>query len=172
MDPGRLLVATPLLRDAHFVRSVVYLIGADDGSAGVVIDRPTDIAVAAILPAWADTAAPPGKVHFGGPVAVEHALALGRGSQGEMVTSDLAVVDLAGPADAIVPGSIRVFAGYTGWTPGQLEAEIAADAWFVVDGTADDVFDPEPMTLWHRVLARQPGKLSRFANYPADPRLN
>lgn len=67
---------------------------------------------------------------------------------------------------------IRVFAGYAGWGAGQLEAEIAAQAWFVVDSRPQDVFSEQPERLWRDVLRRQPGQLAFVATYPPDPSLN
>lgn len=172
MEPGRLLIATPLLADPNFHRSVVYLFSMDDGPAGVVLNRPTELAIADALPGWEEAAAPPQVVHLGGPVAFDRAIALGTGGHREMVTIDLGVVDLDGDPAALEPGSLRVFAGYAGWGADQLRAEIDEGAWFVVDGSPLDVLDPEPSSLWSRTLARQPGKLRRFATYPDDPRLN
>ena len=67
---------------------------------------------------------------------------------------------------------IRVFAGYAGWGAGQLEAEIAAQAWFVVDSRPQDVFSEQPERLWRDVLRRQPGQLAFVATYLPDPSLN
>jgi putative transcriptional regulator len=67
---------------------------------------------------------------------------------------------------------LRVFAGYAGWGAGQLESELSAGAWWVVDAAADDVFSDEPEMLWQRVLRRQGGRLALVAAYPADPMLN
>lgn len=66
----------------------------------------------------------------------------------------------------------RVFAGYSGWGAGQLEAEIDAGAWFVVDAEEGDIFDDDPEHLWPRVLRRQPGWLKVLACYPPDPSVN
>ena len=172
MRPGQLLIATPLLRDPNFDRAVVYLFSHEDGAAGVVLNRPTELDVADVLPGWERASASPALVHLGGPVAFEHAVALGTGTHPEMVTPDIGVVDLEGDPDALRPASIRLFAGYAGWADGQLEAEVEESAWFVVDGTPLDVLDPDPTTLWRRVLARQGGRLRSFATYPDDPLLN
>lgn len=172
MKPGDLLVATPLLRDPNFARSVVYLFAEDDGAAGVILNRPTDIPVSDVLPGWSAFAAPPALVHAGGPVAVEHAVALGTGPHPEMIAVDVGIADLESDPSSIEPVSIRVFAGYAGWGPGQLEAEVIERSWFVVPGSSADVLDPDPATLWRRVLRRQRGHLSRFAVYPDDPGLN
>jgi putative transcriptional regulator len=67
---------------------------------------------------------------------------------------------------------VRVFAGYAGWAPGQLENEIDVGAWFTVDADPSDVFTDDPDGLWHQVLRRQPDELALFSTYPADPSLN
>jgi putative transcriptional regulator len=66
----------------------------------------------------------------------------------------------------------RVFVGYAGWGAGQLEAEIDEGAWLIADASAGDVFDPEPSTLWARVMRRQPGRLKLLSSFPDDPRMN
>ena len=67
---------------------------------------------------------------------------------------------------------MRLFAGYAGWTRGQLEDEIEEGAWFVVDATEGDVLNDEPGSLWQRVLRRQRGRLAMFAAFPEDPTTN
>ena len=68
--------------------------------------------------------------------------------------------------------TIRVFAGYAGWGPGQLDGEVAADGWFVVASEPGDAWTREPGDLWREVLRRQRGTSRLFADYPADPSLN
>lgn len=67
---------------------------------------------------------------------------------------------------------VRVFAGYAGWGPGQLEGEIGAGAWWVLDAAPADAFSDEPDELWKLVLRRQGGSLALVASYPADPMMN
>jgi putative transcriptional regulator len=67
---------------------------------------------------------------------------------------------------------VRMFAGYSGWGPRQLDSELAADAWFIVDADPLDAFFSEPSNLWSAVLRRQPGPMAWLANYPIDPRMN
>ena len=67
---------------------------------------------------------------------------------------------------------VRVFAGYAGWASGQLEGEIATDAWWVVDGGIDDLFTDDPAGLWARVLHRQQGEMQWYAHFPTDASLN
>jgi putative transcriptional regulator len=66
----------------------------------------------------------------------------------------------------------RVFAGYAGWGPGQLETEIERDDWIVEGGRPGDVFDADPPSLWSRALERKGGQYRLVARMPLDPSLN
>jgi putative transcriptional regulator len=80
------------------------------------------------------------------------------------------IVDLGlEPADV---DAVRLFAGYAGWGGGQLEAEISAGGWFVLDALPSDPLSAEPEELWREVLRRQGGNLALFAACPPDPSLN
>lgn len=169
---GQLLLAGPYLRDPNFFRTVVLVLehAADDGALGVVLNRPTELTVREALPGWADAVSVPETVFVGGPVSPGTALALGRGPQEEPLLDDVGVVDLESAAEGW--HDVRVFSGYAGWGPGQLEAELIEEAWFVLDAQADDVCTTEPDDLWARVLARQPGPLALLARYPDEPAFN
>ena len=171
--PGALLVAHPSMDDPNFTRTVVLLIihDGEDGTTGVVINRrgePGDIIAGSPLVPWVVASAPP-TIHFvGGPVQPDGVLCLRRddSSSSGVVSVDL-VDDFPDPS---VPH--RMFIGYAGWAPEQLRQEIAAGGWFVVPSEPGDVFDPDPATLWKRVLGRQSGEITRLRNYPEDPSLN
>ncbi|MBV8981939.1 MAG: YqgE/AlgH family protein [Acidimicrobiia bacterium] len=178
---GRLLVATPALGDGIFDRSVVLIIEHDDteGAFGVVLNRPSTTDVEGALPEWARLAASPPVVFVGGPVSPEAAICLARvsqtGAEGWVpVVGAIGALDLSQDTDTLasVVDEVRLFAGYAGWTRGQLEDEIEAGAWFVVDALEGDVLNPDPDSLWQRVLRRQPGRLAMFAAYPEDPTTN
>lgn len=160
---GHLLVATPLIGDDTFRRTVVLLLAhGDDGALGVVLNRPSDTPAHEVLMGWAERAAAPGVVFVGGPVDTDTVMGLGtRGS-----------IDLHAQPDDLPepPGEIRLFAGQAGWGPGQLEDEIGQRAWWVFDTQPDDVLTHDPDTLWERVLRRQPGTTAWFANLPDDLR--
>ncbi len=64
--------------------------------------------------------------------------------------------------------ALRVFRGYSGWGPGQLEDEIEAGAWLVLDPDPTDLFTSDPGDLWRNVLRRQPGRLAWLAQAPDD----
>lgn len=177
---GRLLLAGPTLRDPNFFRSVVLMLDHDeDGALGVVLNRPTEHPVAAALPPWASYVSQPAVVFIGGPVAPETALALGRLPSGHAarlgftpLIGALGIVDLDRVEMAQAVQDIRVFAGYSGWGPGQLEGELAADAWLVLDSLPSDVTSPDPEQLWETVLRRQAGPLALLAAYPDEPAWN
>lgn len=169
---GRLLVATPALMDPNFWRAVILIIQHDDdGALGVVLNRPTLEDVGDHLPGWANAVLPPGKVHFGGPVEPEVAIALARNGDGEPTgLAGISMADLNQPdaPDGVVA---RIFSGYAGWSPGQLEAEITEGAWFVVAAHPDDPF-LSPGDTWRVVLRRQPGNLALLSTFPIDVDLN
>lgn len=176
---GRLLVATPLLGDPHFSRTVVYLLEHDGGgTVGVVLNRPSHTPVGQVLPDWHDAVSGPAVVFGGGPVQPDGALCLGqleRGSEGfREVVDGVATVDLDGDVAVIAPNArrLRVFAGHAGWAPGQLDDELAEGAWWALAGSPDDLFSAEPRTMWSAVLRRQPAPLSLYSTYPPDPSLN
>lgn len=177
---GRLLVAVPGMYDPNFDRTVVLLLEhGDDGALGVVLNRPSETTVGEALPAWEPVAAAPAVVFVGGPVAPAGALALGTvaGHDADIwtpVLGPVGLLDLSRSPDGVAPevARARLFAGHAGWSEGQLEREIAAGGWFVVDAEPDDAFATDPEGLWPAVLARQRGRLAWFANCPPDPRVN
>jgi putative transcriptional regulator len=92
----------------------------------------------------------------------------------QLVTGAVGFVAVDDESDRVATqlGRARVFAGYAGWGPGQLEAELERDDWIIVDALVDDIFDSDAPTLWSRVLDRQGGKLRLIARMPLDPTLN
>lgn len=178
---GRLLIAEPMLGDPNFDRTVILMLQHTvEGALGLVLNRPTDVAISAALPGWDAIATDPAVVHVGGPVEDQSGWCLGRAHDPKRVIGfvsvlgDLGLIDLElDPADLVTElHAARLYAGYSGWGPGQLEHELAQDAWFVVDADADDPFLPDGATLWARILSRQGGPLARLAHFPADPSVN
>jgi putative transcriptional regulator len=86
----------------------------------------------------------------------------------------LGTVDLEREPVDVVPGvdAVRIYVGYAGWGPGQLDGELAANGWYVVDRAPDDVWSSRPSGLWRSVLARQAGALRLVAGFPDDPSMN
>jgi len=184
LQAGRLLVANPLLPDPNFDRTVVLLLAydPDGGTAGVVLNRPGEGPVAVPWPRWEGLAAAPAVLFVGGPVDrttviclasptdVTHLSAGGVPRPGWVpVSPEIGTID-HGSANAF--RHVRMFAGYAGWAAGQVEHEIDAGAWWVVDATPEDAFCADPGRLWKRVLRRQAGSLALVASYPGDPSNN
>jgi putative transcriptional regulator len=153
---------------------------AGAGALGVVINRPMTLTVDDVIPAAAALVAPPAVLFDGGPVAPTTAIAVGIPAPGRVSgpwapsAPPFVTVDLDAPP-AELGGSLRrlrVFAGYAGWSAGQLEAEIGAGAWYVVDTLPDDPFTADADLLWRSVLRRQGWPLAAVATFPIDPTLN
>ncbi len=169
---GHLLVAAPPLIDPHFWRTVVLMIQHDeDATAGVVLNRPTLERVEDHLDAWTRLVPEPGLVHYGGPVEPQVAIAIVSGDEGE--PTGLPGVSLGDLSEEGVPsgGQARIYAGYSGWGEGQLEAEIREGSWYVVPASPSDPFDPHE-EQWARVLRRQRGHLALVSTFPDDVTLN
>lgn len=179
---GHLLVATPLIGDPNFGRSVLFVIEHNaEGALAVVVSRVTKSTVSETLPSWDQKLAAPPMMFDGGPVGESSIVAL---AIAEDVDDDalepipgmpgIYTVDLE--SDNVITQALvttmRLFAGYAGWAPGQLEGEIAAGAWFVAKATTGDVFAPLPHQVRESVLRRQRNGTRYFTHYPDDPRRN
>jgi putative transcriptional regulator len=179
---GQLLVATPMLREPTFARTVIAMLEHDseNGAVGVVINRPAELPMDAVVPAVTDLVAPPELLFDGGPVSPTTAIALGMAAPGASadgwvyVVPPLVTVNLDHDPELLASSlrAMRVFAGYAGWAAGQLEAEIEEGAWYVVDWLPLDAFTADPETLWSTVLRRQGWPLSAVAVCPLDPSMN
>ncbi|MBI2710166.1 MAG: YqgE/AlgH family protein [Actinobacteria bacterium] len=167
---GRLIVATPLIGDPNFERTVILVLAHDDsGAFGVVLNRPSATGAEELLPEWSAVAAEPDVVFVGGPVGRNAVLGVVEHPERAGVDR-FETVDLnRSPWDrADDPGAVRLFAGSAGWGVGQLEEELADRAWWVVEAEAGDVITAEPEQLWRTVLRRQPGVVGWHANWPAE----
>lgn len=179
---GRLLLATPPLEDPNFDRTVVYVLEHhDEGALGLILNRPMDEQLGEPLEAWVELQSVPSTIFAGGPVEPDALIALAR-TAGEVdddehlapLNGEIASADLS--ADPVLMhgtiSALRVFRGYAGWGPGQLDGEIEAGAWLVLDSEPGDLFTDTPDDLWRTVLRRQPGRLAWLAEAPNDLDLN
>ena len=175
---GQLLIAGSALLDPNFRRTVV-LVGehTDDGALGVVLNRPTPATVADVVPPLATLVPPADLVFIGGPVQPEAVVILA-----DLEDPSLAGVPVLGsigflvgavePEAAAAVRRARVFAGYTGWGPGQLEAELEERAWILEPALPADVFSDDPERLWSAVLRRKGGIYELLSRMPSDPSVN
>jgi putative transcriptional regulator len=175
---GHLLIAGPSLVDSNFWRTVV-LVGehSEDGALGVVLNRASETSVHEAVPELAELAENMGQVHVGGPVQPsaivvladyvepDHAPTLVLGSVGFLPSE--VEPDLLGELK-----QARVFVGYAGWGPGQLDGELEEGSWIVEPALPEDVFTADPESLWSAVLRRKGGPYSVLAAMPPDPSLN
>jgi putative transcriptional regulator len=183
--PGCLLVAMPGLADPTFAGGVVYVLDhSETGTLGVVLGRPSEVRISDVLPGWSELAVEPGVFHVGGPCETDTALCLATtGSAGpadpdrglRQVADGVHLVDLDVDPDDLAGEitGLRVFAGYAGWSDGQLAGELAEGAWACVAGTPADVLaGSSGPVLWRSVLRRQRGRLAVLSTAPADPSAN
>lgn len=176
---GQLLVAGPGLLDPNFRRTVVFLAEhGEDGAMGVVLNRVSSVAVEDAVPPIAELIGAGTLVHLGGPVQPQAVVVLA--DFAEPHRAGALVLDTVGflPGDVEDAGdlgelrSVRVFAGYAGWAPGQLEDELAEQSWVVLPARSSDVFTDAPDGLWTEVLRRHGGGLAVLALLPEDPHVN
>jgi putative transcriptional regulator len=169
---GHLLIAAPSLFD-YFRRTVVLVLEhTPDGAMGVVLGRETETRVADAVPALADLPGADDVVYLGGPVSPESVVALGDFDRpeeaGSRVVGSLGTLDPDGANDSL--RRVRVFAGYAGWGPGQLDGELEQDAWIVHTADPGDPF--RSGDIWSDALDRMGGRYRLMATMPADPSLN
>lgn len=174
---GYLLIASPSLLDPNFRRTVVLVAEhGDDGALGVVLNRPSETEVVEAVPPLAGLVEAGDVVHVGGPVQPSAVVVLAEfvdpAAAPLLVVGDVGFLPAEVDAETIgETRRARVFAGYAGWSPGQLEAELEEPSWFVEPALADDVFS-DPDEVWSDVLRRKGGQYAVLALMPPDPSLN
>ena len=173
---GKLLLAGPGLKDPNFERTVVLLTEHnEDGAMGLVLNRPSNATVGDAVPdlTWVADAGDP--VFIGGPVAPNGVIVLA-----EWDDPAQAVVRVE-PDLGFVPGDLddasavrraRVYAGHSGWGPGQLEAELEEEGWIVEAPRREELFSDDPEGLWAAVLRRMGRQFRLLSTMPPDPSLN
>ena len=174
---GKLLVSSPALVDPNFRKTVVLIAHHDEeGAMGLVLSRPSTVAAVDAVPALAGIAGADDPVYVGGPVQPEAFMVLAEfddiGQAAAPIMNGLGFMPADAEPEELAIRRLRLFAGYSGWGGGQLEAELDEDSWIVVEAIADDAFADDPDELWRGVLQRQGGAFSLMENMPFDPGLN
>lgn len=178
--PGVLLIADPFLKDPNFLRTVVLITeNREDGAIGFVINRQYENSLDELLPEIEGHKLP---VYYGGPVQMNTIHFLHRYPdeiqggveimKGVYWGGDFeSVVNLinSGIAD---PDRLRFYIGYSGWSTGQLEAEIEEKTWLTVAATRQLIFHESAEEIWKESLNHLGGEFSMMANFPIDPQLN
>jgi putative transcriptional regulator len=175
---GDLLIASVALSDGVFDQTVVLLLDHDEsGSLGVILNQVSDLTLEDVLPRWADEVSEPRKLFVGGPVSPNGAICLASLLDVETEPAGwrglfhhVGLLHLDTPVE-ITHGAfedLRIYAGYAGWEPGQLDGELMRGAWHVSPAQYDDIFGPSYSDLWQRVLRRQGGEIAMYATWPGD----
>lgn len=177
---GRLLIAEPFMFDMYFRRTVVLLIDhSEEGSFGVVLNKPTFIKIKDVVDSFPDVDYP---LYSGGPVDINNVYFLHRLSKiisdGSPVKDD---VSWGGDKKEIIQilesnffddSQLRVFMGYSSWEPGQLDTELKQKAWVVADFNPEIVFNTEPTKLWSTIVESMGTEYALWKNLPVNPALN
>jgi putative transcriptional regulator len=176
---GKLLVASPALLDPNFRRTVVLIAEHnEEGAMGVVLNRESELEVDDAAPPLAELVEPGAHVLEGGPVQPTAVVVMAEfedtGAAATLVIDDIGFVAAEADFDSLGTAvrRVRVFAGLSGWGPGQLESELERDDWIVEAATPEDVFGEDVDDLWSSVLERKGGQFALVARMPDDPSLN
>lgn len=177
---GQLLIAGATLPDPNFARAVVLICEhSDEGALGLILNRPGDVTVDEAALELVPLAGGDTVIDIGGPVQPEALLVLAEFDDpteqaGMHISGALGIMGDRGTIEELVEHTdrVRVFAGYAGWGPGQLDSEVDRDDWFVAPAGNDDVFDTDAELLWQRVLERKGGHFALVARMPVDPSVN
>ena len=174
---GKLLVSSPSLLDPNFRKTVVLVAHHDDdGAMGLVLSRPSEVLAAVAVPLLEGIPGSDDPVFVGGPVQPEAFMVLAEFEDVEEaaapIMEGLGFMPADTEPDDLSIKRLRLFAGYSGWGAGQLEAELEEPSWIVVDAETDDAFAEDPDQLWRAVLHRKGGPFSLMENMPFDPELN
>ena len=177
LRPGVLLVAAEQLVDLNFTRAVVLILDYGPGGAlGIIVNRPTTVAVATVLEAIPEAQDYTGELFIGGPIDVPVTRVLARADApppaSREVVPGVHYLDAVATVQALLRdgasrASLRFYAGYAGWSPGQLDVEVGRGDWAVLAGDAASVFTPDPAGLWRQLHERS---RQRWAAGPCDPR--
>ncbi|MBM3736320.1 MAG: hypothetical protein FJW39_11090 [Acidobacteria bacterium] len=162
LGPGRFLIATRGLTDPNFAETVVLLAShGKDGAMGLIINRPTPIPIEKAFDAEPKARGRKDSVLEGGPVQPNAVFALVRSATpppgSKPVFTHVHLVNTRESFRQVLgtdADRLRVFAGYSGWAPGQLEREVEAGAWAILMADANTVFDPDPEAIWPRLIRR------------------
>lgn len=164
LGKGSLLVASKNIKDPLFGESVVLLLNYDRrGALGLIVNKPTAIQISKILPESSRQPEKDDVVFIGGPVERDQIMLLIQTASppegaahlfGNVYLSSSEEVLRRMHENPLPAERFRLFSGYAGWAPGQLEHEIARGDWSIMPATAELVFDHDPSGLWYRLIHR------------------
>lgn len=161
---GKLLVAPRDAPDPAFAETVILIVNYDaNGAVGLMLNRKTTVPVARVLPDLKNSGKREDSMYMGGPVEIEGVMILFRSEAKEAATHLFNKLYLATSKEGLDEAvgrqkkdarDFRFYAGYCGWSPGQLEHELKLGGWYILDRSEDAVFDTHPDTLWSRLIEK------------------
>lgn len=167
LGKGKFLVAAPQLRDPNFAKTVVLLLDYNpNGALGLIINRPTNIALSTVLPEMVELRDRRDTVYLGGPVARDRMVLLVRSKVQPLGTGEvIAEVFVSASLDTLRglleapgdPGTFHAYVGYAGWAPGQLDSEVSRGDWHITIADADTVFDKDASQIWPEMIEKNAG---------------
>lgn len=179
LQAGKLLIAQPFLADNTFFRTVIFLCEhSDEGALGFVLNQPTNVNINDVLPEFP---APDLPIDHGGPVQLDTLHIIHR-TPGILGGTDVGKGVYWGASldalrdfindDSFDRTALRLFVGYSGWSPGQLENELKENSWLITDMSSDMIFDVAPENVWKQAIYSLGAKYRYLAGLPVDPNLN
>lgn len=175
---GRLLIAKRDLTDPNFLETVILLTSYnEEGAMGLVLTRPANVPLSRVFPEFPKAKERSDTILAGGPVQRTAIFALVRGKEkfddAKRVFADVHLATSKTSfekafSNDLKPAEFRVYAGYSGWGPGQLDRELAMGAWAVLGATAEIVFDPDPEGLWRKLIRRTELNIAQRIDRPVS----
>ncbi len=176
---GNLLIASPFLRDFNFTHSVILLTEhSEEGSVGLVLNKPIHIPASKL---WEGLSFGGAFMGHGGPVQNDTVHILHR--RPDLIGGEEVIPGIYWQGDfekmlealqegEMLPSDVKIFLGYSGWAPGQLDFELAEESWIVAPTTPEQVFDWEAGNLWKKSLESLGTKYKIISNFPLNPMWN
>jgi putative transcriptional regulator len=173
---GSILISEPYLSDFHFRRTVVLISDHNsDGSVGFVMNRLVDLMTSDVIPGMMKQDFP---LFFGGPVEPNTLHFIHK--VGDLITGaqhivngiywggDIEMIDDLIDRKIARPEEFRFFAGYSGWSAGQLDEEIEQKAWWVGEKATESIFEDDLDTMWKNIVRNLGNDFSYMADAPDD----
>jgi putative transcriptional regulator len=164
LKQGVFLVAKPELIDPNFLHTVILLVSyGKAGAMGLIINRPTKITIQQVIPDIKEPKNVTSNIYFGGPVNRNNLFALFTADKKtKEALNPLGKVYFTGSKDAILSllksedkkEKVRIYAGYAGWVPNQLEFEIKRGSWVIVEASEEMIFTDFPENIWPSIFKR------------------
>ena len=175
--PGMFLVAAPKMRDPRFKQTVILLVEhSAEGSLGFIVNKRTDMTVADAFPELDEPKELEHALYFGGPVQPSRIMYV-YSDTGELTEQKVIsgvywganYEDLKDILNRKNADTLRIFFGYAGWGPGQLEFELSLGDWQLLPASPDHIFSKDSKQLWHLLNRKKPGVIAQRLNVHLSP---